>query len=78
MGPEGRFGAVENNDGKIVTDKDPMGRQHFRFTVIPLSEPESGTDRWAIERGEISITPLRLDLTDDQALELLEQRARAN
>jgi 5'-nucleotidase len=63
--------SVRHYDGKIMADKDPMGRQHFWFTVVPLSEPEQGTDRWAIERCEISITPLRLDLTDQAELERL-------
>jgi broad specificity polyphosphatase/5'/3'-nucleotidase SurE len=34
-------------------------------------EPEQPTDRWAVERYEISITPLRLDLTDKAELESL-------
>jgi 5'-nucleotidase len=29
---------------------------------------EEGTDRWAVERGLVSITPLRLDLTDQHAV----------
>jgi 5'-nucleotidase len=57
-----------------MAGKDPMGRQHFWFTVVPLSEPEQRTDRWAIERGEISITPLRLDLTDNAELERLRNK----
>jgi 5'-nucleotidase len=60
--------SVRHYDGKIMAGKDPMGRQHFWFTVVPLSEPEQGTDRWAIERCEISITPLRLDLTNNAEL----------
>jgi len=65
--------SVRHYDGKMVADKDPMGRQHFWFTVVPLSEPEPGTDRWALEHCEISITPLRLDLTDGAELERLRQ-----
>jgi 5'-nucleotidase len=61
--------SVRQYDGKIVSDKDPLGRQHFWFTVVPLSNPEPGTDRWAVENGKISITPLRLDLTDNLELE---------
>jgi 5'-nucleotidase len=55
-------------DGKVVPQKDPMGRQHFWFTVVPIEQIEEGTDRWALEHGLVSITPLRLDLTDDEAL----------
>ena len=32
-----------------------------------------GTDRWAVERGLVSITPLRLDLTDADALARLRE-----
>jgi 5'-nucleotidase len=56
-------------DGKVVPQKDPMGRQHFWFTVVPIEQVEAGTDRWAVEHDYISITPLRLDLTDDETLQ---------
>jgi 5'-nucleotidase len=55
-------------DGKVVPQKDPMGRNHFWFTVVPIEQVEEGTDRWAVEHGFVSISPLRLDLTDDAAL----------
>ncbi|MEN3333191.1 MAG: 5/3-nucleotidase [Blastocatellia bacterium] len=61
-------------DGKVVPAKDPMGRQHFWYTVTPIQETEEGTDRRAIEQGYVSITPLRLDLTNEQ--ELSEAQAR--
>jgi 5'-nucleotidase len=60
--------AVEQYDGKVVPATDPMGRQHFWFTVFPLERHEEGTDLWAIQQGFVSITPLRLDLTDHRAL----------
>jgi 5'/3'-nucleotidase len=60
--------SVRLYDGKVVPDTDPMGREHFWFTVEPITETEEGTDRWAVERGYVSITPLRLDLTDEHAL----------
>src|SRR5215212_6101289 len=60
--------SVRHYDGKVVPGKDPMGRTHFWFTVVPLESAEEGTDRWAIERGYVSITPLRLDLTDEAQL----------
>ena len=55
-------------DGKVVPAKDPMGRQHFWYTVTPIQETEEGTDRLAIEQGYVSITPLRLDLTNEKEL----------
>src|SRR2546430_11593529 len=54
--------SVRHYDGKVVPDKDPMGRQHYWFTVVPIEHVEEGTDRWAIEQGYVSMTPLRLDL----------------
>lgn len=66
--------SVRHYDGKVVPVKDPMGRQLYWFTVVPMEETEEGTDRWAIEHGLSSITPLRLDLTDGPALERAQRR----
>lgn len=66
--------SVRHYDGKVVPGKDPMGREHFWFTVIPLEQPDAGSDRWAVEQGFVSMTPLRLDLTDDQGLAALQSR----
>jgi len=60
--------SVRHYDGEVIPGKDPMGRAHFWFLVKKLEEPEEGTDRWAVERGYISMTPLRLDLTDEAQL----------
>jgi 5'-nucleotidase len=56
--------AVRHYDGRVVPGKDPMGRNHFWFTVVPIEQTEPGTDLCAMERGYVSITPLSLDLTD--------------
>ena len=60
--------SVRLYDGKVVPGEDPMGRKHYWFTVAPLEAAEEGTDRWAVENGYASITPLRLDLTNEQEL----------
>ncbi len=60
--------AVQQYDGKVVAGNDPMGRKHYWFTVVPLEPAEEGTDRWAVENGYVSITPLRLDLTNEDEL----------
>ncbi len=60
--------SMRHHDGKVVPGKDPMGRTHYWFTVVPLESAEEGTDRWAIERGYVAMTPLRLDLTDGARL----------
>lgn len=61
--------SVRLYDGKIMPAMDPMGRKHYWFTVIPLEPAEEGTDRWAVENGHVSITPLGLDLTHQAELE---------
>jgi 5'-nucleotidase len=60
--------SVRLYDGKIVPAMDPMGRKHYWFTVTPLDAAEEGTDRWAVENDFVSITPLRLDLTNEEEL----------
>ncbi|HEY0679723.1 MAG TPA: 5'/3'-nucleotidase SurE, partial [Chitinophagaceae bacterium] len=60
--------SVRFYDGKVVPGIDPMGRKHYWFTVTPLEAAEENSDRWAVENGYVSITPLRLDLTDEKAL----------
>jgi 5'-nucleotidase len=61
--------SMRHYDGRVVPAKDPMGRQHYWYTVVPVESTEEGTDRWAIEQGYVSLTPLRLDLTDHEKLE---------
>ncbi len=61
--------SVRHYDGRVAPGQDPMGRGHFWITVVPIEETEEGSDRWAVENGYVSITPLRLDLTDEAMLE---------
>ena len=68
--------AVDRYDGKVVPDTDPMGRQHYWFTVVPLESPREGTDLWAFGQGYVSLTPLLLDLTDHEQLRRMERRVR--
>jgi len=60
--------SVRLYDGNVVPGQDPMGRKHYWITVVPLERAEEGTDRWAVEHGLVSITPLRLDLTAHEEL----------
>ncbi|WP_316812542.1 5'/3'-nucleotidase SurE [Pedobacter heparinus] len=60
--------SVRLYDGKVVPGIDPMQRKHYWITVSPLAAAEEGTDRWAVENGFVSITPLRLDLTNETEL----------
>jgi 5'-nucleotidase len=61
--------AVDQYDGTIVPTTDPLGREYFWFTVRPLERHTDGTDLWAVEHRYVSLTPLRLDLTDYRELE---------
>jgi 5'-nucleotidase len=61
--------SVRHYDGKVVPAKDPMGRTHYWYTVVPVEGTEEDSDRRAIEDGYVSMTPLRLDLTDYEKLE---------
>lgn len=61
--------SVRHYDGEVIPGEDPMGRAHFWFTVRPIEEVEQGTDRWAVQQGYVSLTPLRLDLTDEASYE---------
>ncbi|HEY2336161.1 MAG TPA: 5'/3'-nucleotidase SurE [Burkholderiales bacterium] len=61
--------SVRHYDGKVVPAKDPMGRTHYWYTVVPVEGTEEDSDRRAIEDGYVSMTPLRLDLTDYEQLE---------
>jgi 5'-nucleotidase len=61
--------SVRQYDGDVVPGRDPMGRSHFWFVVRKLEAAEDGTDRWAVEHGYVSMTPLRLDLTHDEQLQ---------
>jgi len=60
--------AVQQYDGIVVPGTDPKGRKNYWFTVMPLNPAEEGTDRWAVEEGYVSVTPLRLDLTNEKDL----------
>ena len=51
-----------------------MGREIYWLTVMPLEKPAEGTDLWAMNQGFISITPLRLDLTDHAELARLQKQ----
>ena len=66
--------SVRQYDGSVVPDEDPMGREMFWISVRPLQDVDEGTDRWAQRHGLVSLTPLRLDLTDVEGLESARER----
>ncbi len=66
--------SVRRYDGLVVPTTDPQGRELYWFTVTPIDGADEGTDRWAVEQNWISLTPLRLDLTDEQQLDTARER----
>lgn len=49
---------------------DPRGKEYFWVSgAIPRGEALEGTDFGAVAQGYVSITPLRMDLTAEEALE---------
>lgn len=56
----------------LVRKVDPRGRDYYWIGgEDPVWDPRDGTDFNAVHEGHISITPLKLDLTDDGAMETL-------
>jgi 5'-nucleotidase len=66
--------SVRHYDGIVVPIQDPMGRELYWSTVAPVEETEKGSDRWAVDNGYVSITPLRLDITSRKELEEAMQK----
>ena len=66
--------SVRQYDGRVIPTTNPEGRELYWFGVTPLAGTEEGTDRWAVEQGWISLTPLRLDLTDEARLTDIRNR----
>ena len=64
--------SVRHYDGEVVPGRDPLGRPHFWFVVKPLEPADEDSDRWAVEHRYTSITPLRLDLTNEQQFSRME------
>jgi 5'-nucleotidase len=69
--------SVRHYHGHIERARDPYDRDIYWFVARPLESAEVGTDRWAVEQDLVSITPLRLDLTDHTALAGLIETSRA-
>lgn len=46
----------------------PDGRSAYWFGVTPEVDPQEGSDRWAVEHGYVSLTPLRMNLTEQTQL----------
>lgn len=67
--------SVRHYHGKVTPGKDPAGKAHFWFTVTPKEETRKDTDRWAVQNNIVPITPLRLDLTDEEMYTAVTDKA---
>ncbi|MFY9268353.1 MAG: 5'/3'-nucleotidase SurE [Candidatus Manganitrophaceae bacterium] len=57
------------NKGSIIQKTDPRGKKYFWIGLNGMTwEKGKNTDQGATERGEISVTPLHLDLTHHATL----------
>jgi len=65
--------SVREYNGWVVPGVDPMGRQHYWFAAKPLTDPEENTDRWAVDNHLVSLTPLRINLTDEVWLQRMQE-----
>ncbi|OYY88976.1 MAG: 5'/3'-nucleotidase SurE [Sphingomonas sp. 28-66-16] len=62
---------------QIVTNRDPRGYDYHWFALGPTIEtPAHATDLEAIADGFIAVTPLHLDLTHHQSLDMLAEAYR--
>lgn len=63
--------SIRQYNGQVVESQDPNGRRHYWFSAIPLTNPDHDSDRWAVGRNFVSLTPIRLSLTDEEWLHRL-------
>ena len=62
---------------RLRTEQGSDGLYYNKLSAIAADHPDivEGTDVWALNRGLISITPLRLEVTDDSLLPALTEQA---
>ena len=62
----------------VRVEQDGDGLYYNKLSAIPADHPDivEGTDVWALNRGLISITPLRLEVTDDELIPALSEHTR--
>jgi 5'-nucleotidase len=73
-----RLGQRIYNDELILEHTEGTRRRFTIYGSHASYQPEEGTDFAAIERAEISVTPLHFDLTDLDGMNLLEQMSLAD
>lgn len=59
---------------QIVTNRDPRGYEYHWFALGPTVEtPAHSTDLEAVADGYVAVTPLHLDLTHHQSIDMLRR-----
>ena len=60
---------------RLRTEQGGDGLYYHKLSAVAADHPDivEGTDVWALNRGLISITPLRLEVTDDTQLPALRE-----
>lgn len=58
----------------VLGGTDPQGQPYVWLLTAPCAESPAETDREAVSRGVVAITPLTVDLTDSAALAALRSR----
>jgi 5'-nucleotidase len=62
---------------RIVSNRDPRGYEYHWFALGPMVHtPAHSTDLEAVAEGYVAVTPLHLDLTHFQSMEMLEAAYR--
>jgi len=70
-----RQGFHDYGRGSIVEGTDPRGYRYYWFGLGPMVQtPGHQTDLEAMDDGFVSVTPLHLDLTHDESLDVLRER----
>lgn len=57
--------------------QDPRGNTYWWLTgEIPMQNVKPGTDKFMLEKGHATLTPLKFDFTDHECLQLLEKELK--
>lgn len=67
-----RLGRRDYKDELICRD-DPYGQPYYWLGGPPLDFPDDGTDVGAVANDFVSVTPIKLDMTDNRFIELLRE-----
>ena len=61
---------------RLRTEQGSDGLYYNKLSALAADHPDivAGTDVWALNRGLISITPLRLEVTDDKLIPALTEQ----